>query len=402
MLIERIILVILDGFGVGELPDAQEYKDKGADTLNHIVKTISDFNLPNMARLGLYKFIEDKKYKDKNIEIVGSYAKLLELSKGKDTTTGHWEMSGIILTRPFPTYPNGFPKDLIEEYEKRIGTKTLGNFPCSGTEILRLLGEEHLKTGFPIVYTSADSVFQVAANETIIPVEKLYKYCEIAREMLGKGEFEQHNIGRVIARPFIGNNKETFKRTANRKDFSIKPISKTILDYVKENNGIVLGIGKIEDIFAGQGLTEAIHTKNNEDGIEKTIESMKTYTGSKTLIFTNLVDFDMLWGHRRDIKSYYEGLKYFDNQLVRIISQMQETDLLIITSDHGNDPGFLEHTDHTREYVPLMMYSKNKKFQSGKHMGIIKGFNCIAKTIDDLFEIKKIVQGTSLTKEILS
>lgn len=402
-MIERVILIILDGFGVGELPDACEYKDSGADTLKHIFENIPDFDLPTLAKLGLYKFINvDKTFLTKleNVDVIGSYAKLHELSKGKDTTTGHWEISGIILTTPFPTYPNGFPKEIILEYEKRIGTKTLGNFACSGTEILKLLGEEHLKTGYPIVYTSADSVFQVAANETIVPLEKLYKWCEIARNMLGNPPFEKHNIGRVIARPFIGTNKENFKRTPNRKDFSIKPSSKTVLDYIKDSGGKVLGIGKIEDIFAGQGLTDVIHTKNNVDGIEVIIDSIKNFSYPKTLIFANLVDFDMLWGHRRLIKDYYDGLKYFDTKLAEIILLLNEKDLLIITADHGNDPGFKNHTDHTREYVPMFVYSKNKNFLAGKDLGIIKGFNCIAKTVDELFGIKKVVNGESLVEKI--
>lgn len=403
MEIKRVILIILDGFGVGALPDAKEYKDDGANTLTHIYETIPDFNLPNMSALGIYKLITNYKLPITNRELIGSYGKMAERSKGKDTTTGHWEISGIILEEPFPTYPNGFPKEIIDSYEKLIGKKTIGNFPCSGTEILKLLGEEHCKTGYPIIYTSADSVFQIAENETVVPLQELYKHCEIAREMLGNPPFEKHKVGRVIARPFVGNSKENFKRTENRRDYSIKPFQPTILDYIKNSGGKVIGIGKIEDIFANQGLTESAHTTNNKNGIQKIIEyitSPSLLTTHYSLIFVNLVDFDMLWGHRRAVKEYYDGLKYFDDNLPRIISELKETDLLIITSDHGNDPTFLQHTDHTREYVPLLIYSKNKNFVRGKNLGIRETFADIAKTVDELFGLKKISVGKSFVKEI--
>ncbi|MFN3550744.1 MAG: phosphopentomutase [Endomicrobiia bacterium] len=401
-MINRVVIIVLDGFGVGALPDAKEYKDENTDTLLHIYKNIPNFDLPNLAKLGLYKLIEDTKLKNINVEIYGCYGKMAEMSKGKDTTTGHWEIAGLLLQKPFPTYSKGFPKEIISEFEKRIGRKTIGNFSCSGTEILKLLGEEHLKTGYPIVYTSADSVFQIAAHEEIIPLEELYRYCEIAREILGNPPFEEHKVGRVIARPFIGTNKDNFKRTENRRDFSIKPFSKTILDYIKDVGGKVVGIGKIEDIFAQQGLTDIIHSKNNVEGIKATIEAIKNFKYSKTLIFTNLVDFDMLWGHRRVIKDYYDGLKYFDTQLEKIIDILNQDDLLIITSDHGNDPSYGIHTDHTREYVPLLVFSKNKKFIKNKNLGIRKTFSDIAKTIDELFKINKIQNGTSFLKEIFN
>lgn len=399
--INRVIIIVLDGFGIGALPDAKEYNDESANTLLHIVENIPNFSLPNLAKLGLYKLITNSKLQVDN-EIIGSYGKMAELSKGKDTTTGHWEISGLILEKPFPTYPNGFPKEIIEEFEKRIGRKTIGNFPCSGTEILKILGEEHLKTGYPIVYTSADSVFQIAAHEEVIPLKELYRYCEIARELLGNPPFEQHKVARVIARPFIGNNKDNFKRTENRRDFSIKPFSKTILDYIKECGGKVVGIGKIEDIFAQQGLTNIIHSKNNVESINATIDSIKQPVETKTLIFVNLVDFDMLWGHRRVVKEYYEGLQYFDTKLEKIIGLLTETDLLIITSDHGNDPTYTLHTDHTREYVPLLTYSKNKKFLKNINLGIRKTFADIAKTIDDLFSLNKIKVGQSFVNEIFN
>jgi phosphopentomutase len=389
----RAIIIVLDGFGVGALPDAKDYNDEGANTLTHVYQSILDFNLPNLAKLGLYNLIEN--YKSEKCKVEGCYGKMAELSKGKDTTVGHWEISGLVVEKPFPTYPNGFPKEIIEEFEKRIGRKTIGNFPCSGTEILKILGEEHIKTGCPIVYTSADSVFQIAAHEEVIPLDELYKYCEIARDMLGKPPFEQHNVARVIARPFVGTNKENFRRTENRRDFSIKPFSKTILDYIKESGGKVVGIGKIEDIFAQQGLTDIIHSKNNVESVEATMEVIKSSFDSKTLVFTNLVDFDTLWGHRRLVREYYEGLKFFDEKLKEIIDLLKEEDLLIITSDHGNDPTYTVHTDHTREYVPLLVYSKNKNFVPGKNLGVRKTFADVAKTIDKIFNLNKIQIGES-------
>ncbi|MCX7940818.1 MAG: phosphopentomutase [Endomicrobia bacterium] len=399
-MINRIIIIVLDGFGVGALPDAKEYNDENTNTFLHLYKNISNLSLPNLAKLGLYKILNINNLE--NEIIIGCYGKMAELSKGKDTTTGHWEIAGLILNEPFPTYPNGFPKEIIEEFERRIGRKTLGNFPCSGTEILKILGEEHLKTGYPIVYTSADSVFQIAAHEEVIPLEELYRYCEIAREILGNPPFQQHKVARVIARPFLGTSKENFKRTENRRDFSIKPFSKTLLDYVKDSGGKVVGIGKIEDIFAQQGLTDIIHSKNNQEGIQATIDSLKAYNQQKTLIFTNLVDFDMLWGHRRLVNDYYEGLKYFDTKLAEMLELLTEDDLLIITSDHGNDPTYTVHTDHTREYVPLLVYSKNKKFVPNKNLGLRKTFSDIAKTVDELFYLDKIQNGTSFAREIFN
>jgi len=389
----RVIIIVLDGFGVGALPDAKDYNDEGVDTLTHVYHSTPDFNLPNLAKLGLCNLIEN--YKSEKCEVEGCYGKMAELSKGKDTTTGHWEISGLVVEKPFPTYPNGFPKEVIEEFEKRIVRKTIGNFPCSGTEILKILGEEHIKTGCPIVYTSADSVFQIAAHEEVIPLDELYRYCEIARDMLGKPPFEQHNVARVIARPFVGTNKENFRRTENRRDFSIKPFSKTILDYIKESGGKVVGIGKIEDIFVQQGLTDIIHSKNNVESIEATMEEIKSSFDSNTLVFTNLVDFDTLWGHRRLVREYYEGLKFFDEKLKEIIDLLKEEDLLIITSDHGNDPTYTVHTDHTREYVPLLVYSKNKNFVPGKNLGVRKTFADVAKTIDEIFGLNKVQIGES-------
>ncbi len=392
--ISRVVIIVLDGFGVGALPDAKDYNDENANTLTHLYQSIPNFDLPNLAKLGLYNLIEDYNGERHDV-VIGWWGKMAELSKGKDTTTGHWEITGLVVEKPFPTYPNGFPKEIIEEFERRIGRKTIGNFPCSGTEVLKILGEEHIKTGYPIVYTSADSVFQIAAHEEVIPLQELYRFCEIARQMLGNPPFEQHNVARVIARPFVGSSKENFKRTENRRDFSIKPFSKTLLDYVKEAGGKVVGIGKIEDIFAKQGLTDIIHSKNNVESIEATIETIKNCVDTKTLIFTNLVDFDTLWGHRRLVKDYYEGLKYFDTKLKEIMGLLSEEDMLIITSDHGNDPTYLVHTDHTREHVPLLVYSKNKDFVPNKNLGVRKTFADVAKTVDKLFGLNKIQIGES-------
>ncbi|MEN3013998.1 MAG: phosphopentomutase [Endomicrobiia bacterium] len=400
-MIKRVVLVVLDGLGVGYLNDAKEYNDEGTNTLTHIYQQIPNFSLPNLAKLGLYNLIENCKFKYKNC--IGSYTKMAELSKGKDTITGHWEITGIVVETPFPTYPKGFPEEIIKEFEKRIGTKTLGNIPASGTEILKLLGEKHLKTGYPIIYTSADSVFQIAAHEKVIPVEKLYYYCQIAREMLGNPPFEKHKVARVIARPFTGTNKKNFTRTSKRKDFSLKPPTKTILDYIQESKGKVVALGKIEDIFANQGISVSFHTTNNTETLKEILSVLKNFKQNKTLIFANLVDFDTLWGHRRDVSGYYEALKFFDNKLVDIINYLDENDLLIITSDHGNDPTYKVHTDHTREFVPLILFSKSKKFKTNIKLKIRKTFADIAKSIEEIFQLKtKLQTGESFIKEIFA
>ncbi len=401
MEIDRVILLVLDGFGVGALPDAKEYKDETANTLTHLYQYIQNFSCPNLAKLGLYNLIDTTPKATCN-EVVGCWGKMAEASKGKDTTTGHWELTGIITDKPFPTYPNGFPKEIIEEFEKRINKKTLGNIPASGTEILKMLGEEHLKTGYPIIYTSADSVFQIAAHEEVIPLEELYRYCQIARDLLDSEPFkQQHQVARVIARPFIGINKQNFVRTPNRRDFSVKPQNKTLLNFMKEFGFEVVAVGKIEEIFAFEGITKSFHTTDNASTLQTVLQLIKTSFSTKTLIFANLIDFDTLWGHRRLPKEYYEALNYFDTKLFEILETIKETDLLIITSDHGNDPTFLSHTDHTREYVPLLVYSKNKNFLKNKNLGIRKTFADVAKTIDEIFELNKVSVGESFLKEII-
>ena len=397
--INRIILIVLDSVGAGELPDAAKYGDAGTNTLKHIFEQSGKaFVLENMGKLGLYNIVPSPYgYTPKNI--TGCYGKMATLSPAKDTTAGHWELAGIVLDKPFPTYPNGFPKDLIEEFEKQIGTKVLGNCVASGTEIIKVLGEKHYKTGYPIVYTSADSVFQIAAAEDgdkFGGLTRLYEICEIARKMLK----DEHAVGRVIARPFVRMEDGTFKRTTNRKDYSLTPPETTVLDKIKSVGGDVVAVGKIKDIFNNKGIVTAYHTVGNSNGVQVTIDSIKSFDGSKKqLIFTNLVDFDMLWGHRRNVEAYAQGLMYFDKQLPNIINAMNETDLLIITADHGCDPTYTKHTDHTREYVPLMVYGK--KIKQNINLGTRKSLSDVAQTIADIFNIEPMKNGTSFRKKII-
>ncbi|SHE41279.1 phosphopentomutase [Caloramator proteoclasticus] len=389
-MVNRVTLIVLDSVGIGELPDAHEYNDQGSNTLGNIAKEIKNFELPNLQRLGL-GYIEGVNEYKKVDNVIGSYGRSLEMSKGKDTTTGHWEISGLILEKAFPTYPNGFPKELIEEFESKIGRKVIGNKPASGTAIIEELGDEHVRTGYPIVYTSADSVFQIAAHEEIIPLEELYKMCQIARDMLK----DEHGVGRVIARPFVGTS-GSYKRTPNRRDFSMKPFKKTLLNYIAENGMDVCAVGKIEDIFGGYGITKAVHTKNNMDGVDKTIEYLKENT--RGLIFTNLVDFDMVYGHRNDVEGYARALKEFDDRIPEIINNLRDDDILIITADHGCDPT-TPSTDHSREYIPIFVYGKNIK--PGVNIGTRKSFADIGKTIAELLNIETDIAGESFAKEIL-
>jgi len=416
--INKIILIVLDSVGVGALPDAAKYNDFGTNTLGHIFEQMDeDFVLENMGNLGLYNIVPSPYgYKPKNI--IGCYGKMATLSPAKDTTAGHWELSGIVLDKPFPTYPNGFPKELIEEFEKRIGTKVLGNCVASGTEIIQRFREEHYRTGYPIVYTSADSVFQIASAEDSKVsggLPKLYEMCEIARKLL----VGEHAVGRVIARPFaiaFASGQE-LKRTPNRRDYSLSPTGITILDKIKNTNNNVIAIGKTNDIFNGRGISVHYHTVGNSNGIQKTIENIvdpkivsmspefiEEYVSDidfshKHLIFTNLVDFDMLWGHRRNVDAYAQGLKYFDRMLPKIMSAMGDNDLLIITADHGCDPTYTKHTDHTREYVPLLVYSSS--IRQNVNLGVRKTLSDVAQTIADLFEIEPMKNGTSFKDEIL-
>jgi phosphopentomutase len=341
---KRAIILVCDSLGVGELPDARDFGDEGSNTLGHVLEKQHP-KLPNLTKLGLLHTLATPASKDTP---QSAYGRMAELSAGKDTTTGHWEMMGLIVEDPFRTYPDGFPAEVIREYEKRIGRKTLGNRPASGTVILDELGEEHMRTGSPIVYTSGDSVFQVAAHEEVIPVEELWRICAIARELM-RGE---HNVGRIIARPFIGTGKGHFKRTANRKDFSVKPTGETVLERAFKAGRQVIGLGKIADIFDRVGISTEIRTESNSDGMRKTIDLIRE--SEADLIFTNLVDFDSKYGHRNDAPGYAKALETFDGELAGLMQSMKKDDLLFITADHGCDPTDVS-TDHTREYVPLLI-----------------------------------------------
>lgn len=389
-MIRKVVLIVLDSVGAGELPDAADYGDEGSNTLKNIYRHAENFSLPNLEKLGILNIdgFEDLKSSD---SYLGSVAKCGQKSKGKDTTTGHWEISGLVLEKPFPTYPEGFPKTLILEFEKRTGRKVIGNYPASGTEIIKELGRNHVETGNLIVYTSADSVFQIAAHEDVVPLEELYSICRIAREML-KGE---HGVGRVIARPFIGED-GNYTRTGNRKDFSLEPYRDTMLDLLKNTGREVYAIGKIEDIFVNKGITRSNHTTNNEEGIEATIQAVKE--DFQGLIFTNLVDFDMVYGHRNNVQGYADALMYFDKKLHEIIAALNDEDVLIITADHGCDPT-TESTDHSREYIPLIFYGKNIK--ANNNLGILDSFASIGKTVLDIFDVENDLEGKSVKSKIL-
>lgn len=386
---KKAILIVLDSVGIGELPDAAAYGDAGADTLGHIIKACHP-HIPNMMEMGL-GHIEDISFAAGAAQPIGCYGKMKEVSAGKDTTTGHWEISGVQLSRPFPTFPNGFPQDFIDAFEKATGRGTLGNKPASGTAILDELGEEHLKTGKLIVYTSADSVFQIAANEAIVPLEELYRYCEIAREML-RDELE---VGRVIARPFIGEKAGAFTRTGGRRDYSAVP-PKTMLDLLDENGKSVYAVGKIEDIFCMRGIRKSNHAAGNPACMEAAYAAMQE--DFEGLLFVNLVDFDMVYGHRRDVKGYAAALEAFDAQIPKIKSLMGEEDLLILTADHGCDPCH-SGTDHTREHVPVLIWGKTAK--QGVNLGVRDTYADLSATVLDFFGIENTLKGTSMLGQIL-
>jgi len=372
--IRRVVLFVLDSVGVGELPDAGKYGDTGSNTLGNTARAVGGLKMPNLGRLGLGNIIEVT-----GVPLVenpeASYGRMAERSAGKDTTTGHWELAGLILERPFPVYPNGFPPEVIKAFEKKIGRPVLGNKVASGTVIIEELGARHLETGYPIVYTSADSVFQVAAHEEIIPLEELYRYCRIAREML----VGEHAVGRVIARPFVGGS-GNFRRTTNRHDFSLKPPSRTVLNLLQGNNIPVTAVGKVEDIFAGEGITMAIHTRGNVDGVEQALQLLQS--GLEGLIFTNLVDFDMLYGHRNNPRGYADALEELDRRLPELLAALREDDVLIITADHGCDPTTTS-TDHSREYVPLLIYGR--AVRGGVNLGVRETFADVAATVTEIF-----------------
>ena len=389
----RIFWIVLDSAGIGKAPDASQFGDEGSDTWKRCYNS-GKLEIPNMKKLGFYN-IDEIDYGMPEEVPMGCYGRLHEKSQGKDTTIGHWEMAGMISEKPFPTYPDGFPQDVLDEFTKQTGRGILCNKPYSGTDVIRDFGKEHIETGKLIVYTSADSVFQIAAHEDVIPVEKLYEICKIARKIL---DDPKYNVGTVIARPFIGDKNENFVRTYNRRDFESNTFGKTMLDviYNEDKEAQVIAIGKIEDLFSGRGITKAIHTNGNADGIEKTIEYIKQ--DSKGLIFTNLVDFDMLYGHRNNVKGYSEALEYFDGKLPEIMKNMKDDDMLIITADHGNDPT-TPSTDHSREYTPILVYGKQIK--SNTNLGIRKTYADISATILDLFNLSKLENGTSFKNEIL-
>jgi len=389
--IDRGIIVVLDGAGVGAMPDAAEYGDEGSNTLVNTARALGGLSLPNLQLMGLGNLAPIPGVPPRS-DCTASYGVMLEKSKGKDTITGHWEMAGLITERPFPVYPHGFPKDIIEAFEKAIGRGTLGNCPASGTEIIKQLGEEHTRTGKPIVYTSADSVFQVAAHEDVIPVGELYEMCLKARSIL-TGE---HNVARVIARPFAGQ-PGSFRRTDCRRDFAIPPPEPTVLDALRDAGYEVVAVGKIGDVFSQQGISKSVHTEGNLDTIRRTVEAVET--AGRGLIFSNLVDFDTLYGHRNDPKGFGYGLMEFDEHLPDIQEAMRDDDLLIITADHGVDPT-TPSTDHSREKVPLLVWRRDRA--ECVNLGERETFADIAATIADLFGLDPWPVGRSFLLEVIS
>lgn len=382
-------IIVLDGVGVGELPDAHLYNDEGSNTLGNMAEHLGGITLPNLEKLGLGNIIDIKGI-SKIDKPIASYGKMAEVSKGKDSITGHWEIAGLKVEVDFPYYPEGFPKEIIDLFCKEAGVDgVLGNKVASGTEIIKELGDEHIKTGYPIVYTSADSVFQIAAHEDYFGLDRLYKICEVARNVVFTGN---RNIGRVIARPFIGEN-GNYTRTTNRKDYAIDPPQDTILNVLQKNGIKTVAIGKINDLFNYSGIDEKIKTKSNNEGVEKVLEWAKKVNNS--FIFTNLVDFDVYYGHRNDPVGFYNALKEFDNQLPAILNALDDDDALVITADHGNDP-ITPSTDHSREYVPVLFYRKNK---AGKNLGVRKTFSDVGKTVAEFFGVSNELQGTSFLND---
>ncbi|MCG8420355.1 MAG: phosphopentomutase [Proteobacteria bacterium] len=389
--LERVILIVMDSTGVGELPDAGLYGDEGANTLGHVAEAAGGLDLPNLARLGLGNITPLQGLPPAPAP-AGAFGKCAEISAGKDTSTGHWEIAGLKIDRPFPVFPDGFPEKILAPFRERTGRRILGNKPASGTTILDELGEEHMRTGSLIVYTSADSVFQVAAHEDVVPVEELYQYCEIAREIL-----DAHNVGRVIARPFVGPGKGAFQRTYNRRDYSVPPPAPTVLDSAKEAGISVVGVGKIYDIYVGRGITQTVKTRGNADGMEKTLALCDRI--DQGIIFVNLVDFDSQYGHRRNPAGYYDCLKEFDGYLAQLVDKVQaDRDLVVLTADHGNDPT-MPGTDHTREYVPLLAFGP--RGAAGVDLGVRESFADIGATVAEIFDLPAPAHGTSFLSEIV-
>lgn len=384
---DRVILIVLDSVGVGELPDAAQYGDQGSNTAGNIARAVP-LRIPGLRSLGFDRIVDiGGRSQDAPI---GAYGRMAERSAGKDSVTGHWELAGLVLDRPFPTFPDGFPPDVIAAFEGRIGRASIGNTVASGTVIIEQLGDEHVKTGHPIVYTSADSVFQIAAHEDVVPIEELYRWCEIAFEIVGKGQ----GVGRVIARPFKGKS-GAYTRTANRRDFALTPFAPTLLDVLKHKDLPVVAIGKIDDLFAGRGITQAVHTASDDEGMDEIAAAMER--NACGLIFANLVDFDTQFGHRNLVSEYAENLEHFDLRLVHLLPNLRENDLLIVTADHGNDPT-TPSTDHSREYVPVLV--AGEKVRKGVDLGTRDTFADVGQTIADLFGAT-LANGTSFLPDIL-
>jgi phosphopentomutase len=391
--IDRVILIVLDSVGVGALPDAAEYgeQDPISNTLANTAEAVGGLDLPNLGQLGLGNILPVDGVPPAHPPS-GAYGRMAEGSEGKDTTTGHWEIAGLCSSTPFPIYPQGFPQEIMEEFERRIGRKTLGNYAASGTVIIQELGDKHLRTGYPIVYTSADSVFQIAAHEEVISLDELYSICQTAREIL-TGE---HNVGRVIARPFVGPVDGKYVRTENRRDFSAPPPHPTLLDRLVDAGQQVMAVGKIEDIFAHRGISDAIHSTNNMDGVDATLKFMhRSETG---LIMVNLVDLDMLYGHRNNPRGYADGLEAIDHRVPELLSAMKPSDLLFFTADHGNDPTTAS-TDHSREYVPLL--ATGARVRTGTDLGTRETFADLGATVADVLGIGGIPVGTSFAEQLL-
>lgn len=389
-MIRRAILVVLDGVGVGANPDAAAYGDEGASSLEHCAQAIGGLELPHLGSIGLGN-ITSIMGTPPRADVSGSYGRMASAAAGKDSTTGHWEMTGVVLQQPLPTYPHGFPADLVAQFEQAIGRKVIGNTVASGTEVIKVFGEEHMRTGSPILYTSADSVFQVAAHQDIIPLETLYKMCETARGIL-TGE---NAVGRVIARPFVGV-PGAFKRTEHRRDFSLAPLGITLLDQLKKAGKDVIGLGKIEDLFAGRGLTQADHTETNRDGMDVTLRWLKR--DFEGLLFVNLVEFDMLWGHRRDSHGYAQALREVDSWFAQVQQAMRPDDVIFFTADHGVDPTY-RGTDHTRECVPLLAYGQ--PLRTSIHLGTRSTFADLGQTLAEMLNVEKLAVGTSFAQELV-
>lgn len=386
----RVIVLVMDSVGCGELPDAAQYGDEGSDTLGHIADAVP-LRVPTLRSLGLDRVARINEGASAAVPRfagtpIGAFGRMAEVSPGKDSVTGHWELAGVVLDRPFPTFPHGFDAEIIEAFEKRIGRKSIGNIVASGTAIIDALGPEHMRTGFPIVYTSADSVFQIAAHEAVVPIAELYRYCDVAFDLVGRGL----GVGRVIARPFVGE-PGNFQRTSNRHDYALDPFEDTVLDRLKAAGHPVVAIGKIEDLFAGRGMTKAIHTTSDEHGMDAVMAELASTP--RGLIFVNLVDFDTKYGHRNDVAGYAANLERFDARVAQVLPALRESDLLIVTADHGNDPA-TPSTDHSREYVPVLMAGAG--VTPGADLGTRKTFADLGQTVAGIFGIAPMTHGTRM------